>query len=94
MRILLVEDERSAARMIAKGLREHGHAIDVVGDGASAVQQATAVTYAVVVLDLLLPMKSGLDVCRELRSKGDPVPVLMLTARDAWTIASPVDPIR
>ena len=52
MRILLVEDERSAARMIAKGLREHGHAVDVVGDGASAVQQAATVTYDVVVLDL------------------------------------------
>jgi DNA-binding response OmpR family regulator len=61
MRILLVEDERSAARMIAKGLREHGQAVDVVGDGASAVQQASAVTYDVVVLDLLLPTKSGLD---------------------------------
>jgi two-component system copper resistance phosphate regulon response regulator CusR len=83
MRILLVEDERSAARMIAKGLREHGHAVDVAGDGASAVQQAAAVTYDVVVLDLLLPMKSGLDVCRELRSNGNVVPVLMLTARDA-----------
>jgi DNA-binding response OmpR family regulator len=83
MRILLVEDERSAARMIAKGLREHGHAVDVVGDGASAVHQAATVTYSVVVLDLLLPMKSGLEVCRELRSKGDAVPVLMLTARDA-----------
>ena len=49
MRILLVEDERSAARMTAKGLREHGHAVDVVGDGASAVQQATTVTYDIVV---------------------------------------------
>src|SRR5580658_1448388 len=49
MRILLVEDERSAARMIAKGLREHGHAVDVVGDGASAVQQATMATYDVVI---------------------------------------------
>ena len=83
MRILLVEDERSAARMIAKGLREHGHAVDVVGDGGSAVQQAAAAVYDVVVLDLLLPLKSGLEVCRELRSKGDAVPVLMLTARDA-----------
>jgi DNA-binding response OmpR family regulator len=83
MRILLVEDERSAARMIAKGLREQGHAVDVVGDGASAVQHAATATYDVVVLDLLLPIKSGLDVCRELRSKGDTVPVLMLTARDA-----------
>lgn len=83
MRILLVEDERSAARMIAKGLREHGHAVDVVGDGASAVQHAAKATYDVVVLDLLLPIKSGLDVCKELRLKGDTVPVLMLTARDA-----------
>src|SRR5471032_1247472 len=83
MRILLVEDERSAARMIAKGLREHGHAVDIVGDGASAVQQAAAATYDVVVLDLLLPVMNGLEVCRELRSSGDAVPVLMLTARDA-----------
>ena len=83
MRILLVEDERSAARMIAKGLREHGHAVDVVGDGASAIQRASATTYDIVVLDILLPVKDGLDVCRELRSKGDAVPVLMLTARDA-----------
>jgi DNA-binding response OmpR family regulator len=83
MRILLVEDERSAARMIAKGLREHGYAVDVVGDGASAVQHAATATYDVVVLDLLLPIKSGLDVCRELRSNGNTVSVLMLTARDA-----------
>ena len=55
MRILLVEDERSAARLIAKGLREHGHAVDVVGDGASAIDQASAVTYDIVVLDILLP---------------------------------------
>jgi DNA-binding response OmpR family regulator len=83
MRILLVEDERSAARMIAKGLREHGHAVDVAGDGASAVQQATTVTYDLVVLDLSLPIKNGQEVCRDLRSKGVAVPLLMLTARDA-----------
>jgi DNA-binding response OmpR family regulator len=83
MRILLVEDERSAARMIAKGLREHGHAVDMVGDGARAVQEAAEVAYDVVILDLLLPTKNGLDVCRDLRSKGDAVSVLMLTARDS-----------
>jgi two-component system, OmpR family, copper resistance phosphate regulon response regulator CusR len=82
MRILLVEDERSAARMIAKGLREHGHAVDTAMDGSSAIRQAAAVTYDMVVLDILLPTKSGLDVCRELRSSGHAVPVLMLTARD------------
>ncbi len=83
MRILLVEDERSAARLIAKGLREHGHAVDVVGDGVSAIQHAATVTYDVVILDLSLPIKDGLDVCRDLRSKGDAVAVLMLTARDS-----------
>jgi two-component system, OmpR family, copper resistance phosphate regulon response regulator CusR len=83
MRILLVEDERSAARMIAKGLREHGHAVDAVADGVSAIQRAATVTYDVVILDLSLPAKDGLDVCRDLRSKGNAVAVLMLTARDS-----------
>jgi two-component system copper resistance phosphate regulon response regulator CusR len=83
MRILLVEDERSAARMIAKGLREHGHAVDVVGDGTAALQQATHGRYDMIVLDRMLPGTDGLDVCRSLRTAGDPVPILMLTARDS-----------
>jgi DNA-binding response OmpR family regulator len=82
MRILLVEDERSAAHLIAKGLREHAYAVDVATDGAAALQQATAIPYDVVVLDLLLPTKHGLDVCREMRSNGNMAAVLMLTARD------------
>jgi two-component system copper resistance phosphate regulon response regulator CusR len=82
MRILLVEDERSSARLIAKGLREHSHAVDVVGDGTSANQQAATVAYDAVILDVLLPVKDGFEVCRELRSAGNTVPVLMLTARD------------
>jgi DNA-binding response OmpR family regulator len=69
--------------MIAKGLREHGHAVDVVGDGVAAVHHASTVAYDVVILDLSLPIKDGLDACRELRSKGDAVAILMLTARDA-----------
>jgi len=83
MRILLVEDERSAARMIAKGLREHGHAVDVVGDGTSALQQAAAGHYDIIVLDRMLPGPDGLEICRALRAAGDAVPILMLTARDA-----------
>ncbi|MEO8070215.1 MAG: response regulator transcription factor [Acidobacteriota bacterium] len=83
MRILLVEDERSAAKMIAQGLREHGHAVDVAGDGAAAVAAAAAAPFDVIVLDVLLPGKDGLTVCRELRAAGNPVPILMLTARDA-----------
>jgi two-component system copper resistance phosphate regulon response regulator CusR len=83
MRILLVEDERSAARMIAKGLREHGHAVDVVGDGTAALQQAAAGRYDIIVLDRMLPGPDGLEICRALRATGDAVPILMLTARDA-----------
>lgn len=83
MRVLLVEDESSAARMVAKGLREHGYAVDVAGDGAAAIDHATVTTYDVVILDLALPIKNGLEVCRELRLAGDGVPVLMVTARDA-----------
>ncbi len=83
MRILLVEDERSAARMIAKGLREHGHAVDAAADGTAALQQATAGRYDLIVLDRLLPGMDGLEICRALRKAGDAVPILMLTARDA-----------
>jgi DNA-binding response OmpR family regulator len=83
VRILLVEDERSAARMIAKGLREHGHAVDVVGDGVAALQQAQSAAYDLIVLDRLLPLKDGLTVCRELRASGQTSKILILTARDA-----------
>ena len=83
MRILLVEDERSAARMIAKGLREHGYAVDVVGDGTAALQQAGAGRYDMIVLDRMLPGTDGLNVCSALRAAGDAVPILMLTARDS-----------
>lgn len=83
MRILLVEDERSAARMIAKGLRESGHAVDIAGDGASAVRACADAIYDIVVLDVLLPLRSGLEVCRDLRASGNTVSILMLTARDA-----------
>ena len=83
MRMLLVEDERSAARMIAKGLREHGYAVDLANNGAAALQQVGAADYDLVVLDVMLPAKSGLDVCRALRAQGHTMPILMLTARDA-----------
>ena len=83
MRILLVEDEPDAARMVAKGLREHAYAVDVVGDGQAACEHAASADYDAIVLDVLLPMKSGLEVCRQLRREGRSVPILMLTARDS-----------
>ena len=83
MRILLVEDEPSAARMLAKGLREQTYAVDVAPDGEAAVYQASVNDYDLVILDIMLPLKDGFEVCRELRDEGLTIPILMLTARDA-----------
>jgi DNA-binding response OmpR family regulator len=83
VRILLVEDEPDAARMLAKGLRERAYAVDVAADGESACEQAEISDYDAIVLDLLLPRLDGLAVCRRLREAGAPVPILMLTARDS-----------
>ena len=82
MRILLVEDEFSAARMLAKGLRERAYAVDVAADGEGALYQASINDYDLVILDVLLPRKDGLEVCRQLRLAGSVLPILMLTARD------------
>jgi two-component system copper resistance phosphate regulon response regulator CusR len=81
MRILVVEDERVAAEVLAKGLREHAYAVDLAGDGAMALEQAGTNDYDLIILDILLPRLNGLDVCRRLRARGLSVPILMLTAR-------------
>ena len=83
MRILLVEDEPDAARMLAKGLRRQKYAVDLATDGEAAGYQASINDYDLIILDVMLPHKDGLEVCRELRAAGSAVPVLMLTARDA-----------
>jgi len=83
VRILLVEDEPDAARLLAKGLREEAYAVDLAADGEKALEQAATNDYDLVILDVMLPRKNGFEVCRELRASGSAVPVLMLTARDA-----------
>ncbi len=82
MRILLVEDEPAAARMLAKGLREHAYAVDVAGDGDEASLRLGTTNYDAVILDVMLPRRDGLSFAREVRTSGSPVPILMLTARD------------
>jgi DNA-binding response OmpR family regulator len=82
VRILLVEDEPSAAKMLAKGLREETYALDVARDGEEALARAHVNTYDLIILDVMLPRKDGFDVRRELRATGSAVPVLTLTARD------------
>lgn len=83
MRILLVEDEHDAAAMLAKGLREQSHAVDVSHDGHDALTRFATNDYDLLVLDVMLPGRSGIDVCRHVRATGSSLPILMLTARDA-----------
>jgi DNA-binding response OmpR family regulator len=82
VRILLVEDEPHAARMLAKGLREQAYAVDVAATGPDAAYQASINDYDAIILDLILPGRDGLSICRELRERGSTIPILMLTARD------------
>ena len=83
MRILIVEDDRDTARMLAKGLREHSFAVDVADDGEQALYRASINDYDLIILDVMLPRRDGFEVCRELRAAGLAVRILMLTARDA-----------
>lgn len=83
MRILLAEDDVRIANFITKGLRENAYAVDVSADGEDALYQTAINSYDVIVLDVMMPLKNGFEVCRELRKGGNKTPVLMLTARDA-----------
>ena len=85
MRILLVEDESSIATFIAKGLRENAYAVDVAVNGEEALYCATSTQYDFILLDVMLPLGDGYEVCRELRRRGQRTPILMLTARDSVT---------
>lgn len=83
MRVLVVEDELRMAALLKRGLTEDGYAVDVASTGTDAVWHATEFDYDVVLLDVMLPEMSGMEVCRQLRERKRWVPVLMLTARDA-----------
>jgi two-component system, OmpR family, copper resistance phosphate regulon response regulator CusR len=83
VRILLVEDENRVAGFIAKGLREQAYAVDVAREGEQALYLASVNEYDLVILDVMLPVKDGHQVCREMRAGGSRLPILMLTARDA-----------
>lgn len=82
MRILLVEDEHKISAYVKRGLEESGYAVDPAYTGREALDWAESAHYDLIILDILLPELDGLSVCRELRSRGDRTPVLMLTARD------------
>jgi len=83
MRVLLVEDERQIADFVARGLTEHGYSVDVAYDGDEAVYWPDVAQFDIIILDVMLPVRDGVEVCRVLRAKGVRSPILMLTARDA-----------
>src|SRR5512146_3194519 len=81
MRILLAEDDLRLARAVRRVFEEESHAVETVGDGASALKTANGGAYDVLVLDVMLPEIDGFDVCKRMRENGVQTPVLMLTAR-------------
>lgn len=82
-RILIVEDEDRIASFIKSGLESHGYQVDVVNDGIEALQWAKYSNPDLILLDIGLPGKSGIEILNELRGTGDNVPVIILTARDS-----------
>jgi DNA-binding response OmpR family regulator len=82
-RILIVEDERKILRSLSRALQNAGHEVVEVEDGVTAYEQVTKERFECVILDVMLPNRSGLDVLAGLRREGETVPVLILTARDA-----------
>jgi two-component system OmpR family response regulator len=83
VRILVVEDEPKLADLLARGLREEGHAADIATEGEQALWMAQSAPFDAIVLDVMLPGIDGFEVCRRLRASDVWAPVLMLTARDA-----------
>jgi DNA-binding response OmpR family regulator len=83
MRVLVVEDSRRLAGIIKRGLLEEGYAVDSAYDGEEAQYMAETTPFDLIVLDVMLPKKDGLAVCRDLRAKNVNTPILMLTAKDS-----------
>jgi DNA-binding response OmpR family regulator len=82
MRVLLIEDDRMIAKGLETALRQEGYAVDAMGDGRSAAEALRTSRFDLVLLDLGLPQRDGIEVLRELRGRGDSTPVIIVTARD------------
>jgi DNA-binding response OmpR family regulator len=83
MRLLVVEDDRSLAEAVRRGLSQEGNVVDVAHDGSDGLDLAESGTHDAVILDVMLPTMDGMEIVRRLREGGSHIPVLMLTARDA-----------
>ncbi|MGN6379660.1 MAG: response regulator transcription factor, partial [Gaiellales bacterium] len=83
MHILVVEDDQALSRILVKSIESNEHTVEVVHDGETGLAKAREGAHDAIVLDLMLPRLSGIEVCRRLRANGSSVPILMLTARSA-----------
>jgi len=83
LRILVVEDDRKVASFLAKGLREEGYAVDVANHGEDGLLKAKVNEYDLLLLDVMLPGRTGLETVREMRARESMVPILLLSARDS-----------
>lgn len=83
MRILVVDDDRAVRESLRRSLQFNGYQVETAGDGMQALESVTAARPDAMVLDVMMPRLDGLEVCRRLRSTGDDLPILVLTARDA-----------
>ncbi len=84
MKILVVEDDPAIARMLKRGLTQAEYQVDWAEDGRQGLTMAKEALYSLILLDVMLPVKDGWQVCEELRESGSRVPILMLTARDGF----------
>ena len=83
MRILVIEDDRKVANFVQSGLQQEGYAVDVVNEGTGAGERALSIDYDAVILDLMLPGRSGLQILRDIRGGKPQLPVMVLTAKDS-----------
>ena len=83
--ILIVEDEAALRATLSDRLRGEGYVVETAADGHEAVEKASNLPFDLIILDLMLPSRSGLDVCRDIRQAGMATPILMLTARSETT---------
>ena len=85
MRILLIEDNRRLSDALRRTLEEDGYVVDTAYDGAEGEDLALITSYSLIILDVMLPKRDGIEVCRSLRDQHVATPILMLTARDSLT---------
>jgi DNA-binding response OmpR family regulator len=83
MRILVVDDDRRLCNVVRRGLTEEAYAVDIAYDGEEGAYMAEVNPYDLIILDIMMPKKDGIEVCEELRAKRINIPIMMLTAKDA-----------